>query len=335
MLPWLLHPYLLKVVLKVSSNFFERTILRHLVLLMWQQCIQPIQCGTIATMNWFLYTMGTVFLFTSYNLLQRKLAIQAKNPRVMAVAFLGIAATMALVIFFIGGSYKSFSLPTQSEAWIALLVAIFSYGMFERYKFTAAKLLDASVLSTIGNLSVLVAVVGSIFIYGESISVQKFIGGFLVILSLLLVSFHKKRVKLSTKGILAAIFINIMLGIGWMLDKKGAEYFNINTYNIFVWTIPILFVYFPHIPLKALREELKTASWKIYLLAAINVAGYLLQLKALTLAEATRVIPIVQTSTLFTVIIGVIVLKERDSMAKKFIAGCMAVIGVYFLSVTH
>ncbi|MCR4329683.1 MAG: DMT family transporter [Candidatus Roizmanbacteria bacterium] len=286
-------------------------------------------------MNWFIYTMTVVFLFTTYNLLQRKLAVHAKNPRAMAVIFNGIAATMALVIFIIGGSYKNFSLPTQSEAWIALFVAIFCYGMFERYKFTAAKLLDASVLSTIGNLSVLVAVVGSLFIYAENFSTNKLIGSILIILSLFLVSFSKKWVKLSTKGILAALFINIMLGIGWMLDKKGAEYFNINTYNIFVWTVPILFVYFPHIPFKVLKEELKTASWKIYLLAAINVAGYLLQLKALTLAEATRVIPIVQTSTLFTVIIGVIVLKERDSVVKKIIASCMAVVGVYFLSVTH
>ena len=138
-------------------------------------------------MNWVFLAISSVFFFTSLNLLQRKLATDTNNPRAVAVLFNGMAAFIALSIFFISGSFKNFSLPTKLEAWIALL------------------------------------------------------------------------------------------------------------------------------------------------LASLNVIGYLLNLKALEIAEATRVIPIVQTSTLFTVIFGILLLKERDNVPRKIIAGILAITGVYFL----
>ncbi|KKU23262.1 MAG: hypothetical protein UX34_C0013G0017, partial [Candidatus Woesebacteria bacterium GW2011_GWF1_46_13] len=55
------------------------------------------------------------------------------------------------------------------------------------------------------------------------------------------------------------------------------------------------------------------------------------QLKALELQEATRVIPIVQTSTLTTVLAGVVLLNEKEHLVKKVIAGFTAFAGVYFL----
>lgn len=282
-------------------------------------------------MNWVLLAFSSVFFFTAMNLLQRKLAVNANNPRAMAILFNGIAASMALLIFFISGSSKNFSLPTQIGAWIAVLIASFCYGMYERSRFIAAKLLDASVFTTISTLSVLVAFVGSAFLYSESLSINKLAGGLLIILSLFLVSLGKKHGNLSLKGILIAVLINIMLGLGWMLDKKGALFFNASTYNIFVWILPLIFIYFPRVKFGLIKKELKIASWKVFLLAGLNAIGYLLQLKALEVAEATRIIPIVQTSTLFTVIMGIILLKEKNNILRKITAGMIAVVGVYLL----
>jgi drug/metabolite transporter (DMT)-like permease len=203
--------------------------------------------------------------------------------------------------------------------------------MFERYKFFAIKLLDASVFTTIINISVLVAFVGSLFLYSETLTAQKLLGGLLIIGALLTVSLNSKAKKSSIKGMLIAVPISIILGLGWMLDKKGAQLFHANTYNILVWAIPVIFIYLPYMKLDEIKTELRITSWKIVLLAGLNVVGYLMQLKALEIAEATRVIPIVQTSTLFTVLLGIILLKERDFIGRKIIAGVMAIIGVFLL----
>ena len=249
----------------------------------------------------------------------------------MAVIYNFAAIGISLGLFFVGGSYKKFSLPQEITAWIALLIAAFSFGMVERGRFVVAKLLDVSVLSTIINFSVLIAFVGSVLLYKEQLTIQKILGGLLIVTALFLVSTGKRRVELSFKGILLAVFISIMLGIAVMLDKMGTRYFNANTYNIFAWCAPLLFIVFPGIDIKIIKKELRIASWKVFVLAGFNVFGYLFQLKALELSEATKIIPIIQTSTLFTVLAGILFLKERENVPRKLIAGVIAVVGVFLL----
>lgn len=282
-------------------------------------------------MTWTILAFSSVFFFTSLNLLQRTLAVNSKDQRAMAVLFNFIAALIAILIFTIMGSFKSFALPLEPKAWIALIIASFCYAMFERGRFVAAKLLDASVLTTVVNISVLVAFVGSLFLYSETLTTHKLLGGVLIIGALFIVSLNNKAKKASKKGLIIAVLISVMLGLAWMLDKLGTQFFNAGTYNIFIWTVPIIFIYLPYIKLDAIKSELKLASWKVFLLAGLNVVGYLLQLKALETAEATKVIPIVQTSTLFTVLMGIILLRERDHIVRKIIAGIMAIAGAYFL----
>ncbi|MBU1017329.1 DMT family transporter [Patescibacteria group bacterium] len=285
-------------------------------------------------MTWILLACGSVLFFTSLNLLQRIVAVESKNPRAMAVVFNFIAAVIALLIFFTMGSFRDFTLSTSPKAWLALVVASFCYAMFERGRFVASKLLDASVLTTVMNISVLVAFISAIFLYSEPLTSHKLLGGILIITALVIVSLNNNKTKTkksSAKGVAIAVLISIMLGLGWALDKLGAQSFNAETYSIFIWTVPVIFIYFPRVKFSAIKSELKIASWRVFALAGLNVVGYLLQLKALETAEATRVIPIVQTSTLFTVLMGILFLKERQHILRKIIAGVTAIAGVYFL----
>lgn len=285
-------------------------------------------------MAWFFYALSSIVFFTTLNLLQRVLAVDSKNQRAMAVVFNLIAGLLATSIFVFTGSYKNFTLPTNYSAWIALGVAAFMYAVFERGRFYAAKLLDASVFTIIGNVSVVVAFIGALFLYSETLTINKLLGTLLVLSALILVSCKKRtkeKTSISAKGILVGIVVSTFLGLGWMLDKMGATYFNSNTYSILIWLIPIPLIYFPYIEIRKLRDESKVGSWKVFVLAGVNVVGYLLQLKALELQEATRVIPIVQTSSLFTVLFGILLLKERENILRKIIAGTIAFTGVYFL----
>lgn len=122
-----------------------------------------------------------------------------------------------------------------------------------------------------------------------------------------------------------------MLGLGWMLDKLGTYYFGPDAYNFFLWLFPLFIIYFPKIEAKILKKELKKASSKIIILSLLNVLGYWLQLKALALAEATRVILIVQSSVILTIFLGAVLLKEKENFIRKILAGLLSLLGVYFL----
>ena len=143
-------------------------------------------------MSWVILAFGSVFFFTTLNLLQRVLAVESKNARAMIILFNSIAALFAIAIFLLSGANKSFILPTDPKAYIALGIAAFCYGMYERGRFYAAKLLDASILTIIGNISVVVAFVGALFLYSESLTVTKFIGAVLVIAALFIVSLSNR-----------------------------------------------------------------------------------------------------------------------------------------------
>jgi len=250
----------------------------------------------------------------------------------MAFLFNLFAALIALGIFLFRGNLTNLTYYTSKEAWLYVAIAALMYAVFERYRFKVAKQLDASYFATVLNVSVVVAFIGSVFLYKESLGSAKIIGSLLILFALILVSIGRKSKKhLTVKGLLLGIFISAVLGLGWMLDKKGALYFSADVYNILLWAIPVPLIYLPYIKTGNLISEFRLASWKIVLLAALNVIGYLMQLKALEIGEATKVIPIVQTTTLFTVLFGIILLRERENIGRKVFAAILALSGVYLL----
>ncbi|PIP53258.1 hypothetical protein COX08_01970 [Candidatus Beckwithbacteria bacterium CG23_combo_of_CG06-09_8_20_14_all_34_8] len=283
-------------------------------------------------MDWIGFSLLSVFCFTILGLLQRILAVESKNPRATAVVFNATAALIALVIFILTSDVNKITLPTEKVAWISMGLAVFCYGLFERGRFYAAKLLEASVLTTVFNITLLITLIGSFILYSETLTVNKIFGGALILIALFTVSYSKgNKQKISIQGIIISISISIVLGFAQVLDKRGALYFSPETYSILVWVLPMLVIIFPSIKISDLKKELVRAKWRVIVIAAANVLGYLFTLKALTLTEVTRAIPLMQTSTLFTVLAGIVILKERDNLVRKIIAGGLALVGVYFL----
>lgn len=281
-------------------------------------------------MTWFYLAIGSALSFASLNLLSRVVSVKSKNPRAMSLVFNLFAIIMSLVIFFARGAYKKLSLPTGYSPYLYLLIAVLFYGLYERLRFYVTKALEASHLTVVNNVSLIVAVIIAFFLYAESLTAGKILGFLLILTALVLVSINKVA-KINWQGILLAVIANVFLGIGWALDKKMVSYFNSETYNLLAWLLPLAILYFPYIKFSDIKKEIKISSYKIAFLAFFNVVGYFINLKALTLADATRVIPIVQTSTLFTVIFGIVLLKEKEHFSRKIIAGAIAVAGVYLL----
>lgn len=281
-------------------------------------------------MTWLYLSLASAVCFACLGIFSRVVSVDSKNPRALTLAFNLVCIVMAIILFLVTGSYKNFVLPNQSIAWVYLIIAAFAYGMFERLRFYATKNLDASIYSIIGNISVVMAFVISLFLYKETLTLTKFIG-FVLILTAFFLVIEVKKSKISIKGIWLGIVTSVLIGIGWSLDKKGANFFNPETYNILGWTLPFIIIYFPSINIQEVKNEFKKFSWKIVLLAFFNFVGYYLTLKAYVLAEATKIIPIIQLSTLITVIAGVFLLKERSNLYKKILAGIIAVAGVFLL----
>lgn len=281
-------------------------------------------------MTWFYLTIASIILYTSVGLLQRVLSIDSKNHRAMGFVFGTYAGLSALIIFFLTSPNKHITLPTTVLPYILLGIACIGYAIFDRLRFKVSNMMDASTFATVSTTAVLVAFIISAILYKEVITIQKILGFLLILIALILIS-YQPNTKKTAKGIGLGIFIFTVVGIVWALDKMGTLYFNADTYNIGVWVLPIILIYFPYIKPKDIKLEIKMGSWKLMLLAAMNALAYFLQLKAVTLSEATKVIPLVQTYVIATVLFGIIFLKERDNIGKKIIASILGVFGAILL----
>lgn len=284
-------------------------------------------------MPWFVYTFIAVLIFVAVNMLQRIIAVDSKTIKAPAIIFNFFGMLCAILVFLLTNKSGSLQLPTSSQAWFYLALGAVFYGLFEKGRFYSAKYLPASVLTIVFNVSIVMAFIGSAILYQEAVTVHKIIGGGLILLALMLITFKGKNSPKHTTPwrMFVSIMICLVCGLGILFDKKGATAFSPNIYSAFVWTIGFLVVCFPKIPVQDVKNEFKQNWKKHLLLAALNVAGYNLQLKAFELGDATSVIPLLQVCSLLTVLAGTVFLKEKGHFIKKMIAALIGLIGVSLL----
>ncbi|MFA6183694.1 MAG: DMT family transporter [Parcubacteria group bacterium] len=281
-------------------------------------------------MNWITYTILTVIFLTALNLLMRVLAVNSKNPRAFSFIFNSWGALFAFLLFIIQPR-QTFATPDISIILLVLL-SIILYGTYERIQFYARKEIEVSTITVLFRLAPAITFISSILVLGESFSTKKLIGVILIITATILASYKKTTIKFS-KALITVLICAMMLGIAWTIDKKVmSTEFSPQFYSLLIWAAPLLYIYLPRIPRQDLKTEIYTGSWKIPLLALINVLGYYFQLKATSLADVSVVIPLISVSTIFIVLGGIILLKEKSNIMNKIIAGAIVSIGVILLT---
>ncbi|KKR18316.1 MAG: hypothetical protein UU65_C0002G0249 [candidate division CPR2 bacterium GW2011_GWC1_41_48] len=281
-------------------------------------------------MNWLFLSLLTAFSFAATNLVMRVLSVNSENPRAFSFVANLWGACLAILIFF--------SLPHKSQITasknIILLIILASiiYGIVDRVQFYARKHIEASTFAILFRTTLIITFLSSIIFLKEPFTLNKLMGTLLVLVASILVSYKNSKIVIEKKYLLLTLLCSTALGFGWIINKMVMNSgFSPLFFNVILWAGVLPIIYLPSIPLKDLKRELSLGSWKLPLLAVISATGTYAQLIALTLADASKVIPVSSTSTVLTVLGGVILLKERTNLTKKLIAGGIAFLGVILL----
>lgn len=281
-------------------------------------------------MLWFYYALIGSIIFAAQELLMRVLSVRTGAPRLFAIAFNLWGALFAIVLFIIqGGSFSTLSTLSATQILLVILAAA-CYGFYERYQFFARRGMDAATFSIVIRINTVIGFIGAIIFLHEPLTLMKSIGLLLIIAASLLLVYKNPKFTYSP-AFTFAILCSIALGATSVLDKPASAGLPGTLYSFIVWVTPIFIIAFPKVTKKEIIKELHIGGWKVALAALLNVAGYIIYLHALTLAEASRVNPIVATSGIITVLGGIYILKERDHLWRKIIAGVIACIGVILL----
>ena len=286
--------------------------------------------GAYPFMLWLVYALLAALLFAMFALLTRMISVSSTHPRAYSVIFGLSSAVCALFLFIL----EPFSFKPVSGVVLALTVlATICYGLSDRLLFTVSKSIEASLLTIIDKLTPVVTFVASLIFLGESFTLKKLVAVVFILLGNLLVVYKSTVIKFDTPFFLA-LFVAACIGIGLTIDKRISIAYALPIYTLINFFVPMLYnTFLPPLPFRIIAQQFKIAFWRVALLAAISVLGYYFVLKAFSLADASKVVPIMSSSTILVVLAGAIFLKERSHLGRKVIAGVCVCIGVVLLSV--
>ena len=282
-------------------------------------------------MNWLIFAVGAILFFATQDIMMRILAIKSDHSRIFSFVFNLWGAFFALIAFMLqGGSFAQLALVPPQTIWL-IAAGVLLYGLYERVQFIARKGIDASSLTVIYQLSPVVGFLGALIFLNEQPTPLKLLGASLTIGSSLLLVYKNPNLRLN-RPVIYAFICAVLLGIASVVDKPASAELPSTLYSFLIWVLPLFVIAFPHIEKKQFLKEMRIGGWKVAFTALLNVIGFMCFIQALTLTDATRVIPIIYTSSIFTVLGGIFLLGERDHIWRKILAAIIALVGIALLT---
>lgn len=277
---------------------------------------------------WIYFALSAAFLFAANSILGRVLATKSDNPRAFALIYNTIGGIFVLSFFLFDHSQFS---GINWQVILLLVINTCLYGIFNRFEFYARKNNKASTYTVLSEFTTVVTFVLSILFLRESFTLNKIFALLIIISGNVLALITKKGIKFSS-GIKYALLTTISLGTALTVDKKISGNFPLPLYAFFAYFPPNIFLYFfPKLKFSDIKKELHLASYKIFILSAVNVCAYFMLIKSYSYGEASKVILLISTSTILSVLSGIFILKEKDRFWQKILAALLVTAGVLLL----
>lgn len=282
-------------------------------------------------MSWLVLSLISLACYVIYDVSGRYLATRSQNPRAFAAIFNALVTLLAPLVFLVDKTPPTNLTPVA----IALtMIGLTLWGLMGRFEYYAKKHTEASVLAITAKIAtVMTFVLGVIFLH-ESFTTSKLVAIVLIIsANLLLFAGQKRHTVISREGFLYTSILIAILSVAWIFDTVNVRNWGVGTFTILSFLSPTLVSgLLPPLKLTEIKAELKlTPWWQFGVLSILILVGYAFMLKALTVGEASNVIPIISSTTPFVVILGVIFLGERKNLFRKLFASALAVIAIYLM----
>lgn len=281
-------------------------------------------------MIWLIYALISAICESAKSLLHRKVMI-TEDPYAYAM-FENIFAALIFLIFI-----KEFIFPSEIKAWLVVIVASLLWlciSILSQYSYKYTKVSIQEPLKQTRLFWVLI--IGIIFLH-ELITLNKVIGTLLIFAGLIIITYEKKNNfgSFKDKGVQITLLYSFLFALVTIVDKYALNYFNAETYGFLVYLIPgvILLAMNRKSKHDEILNLLKTFWFAIIIVASASFGYYYFKLKALELADATLVFPIIRGASILTVLGGIVLFKERENLAKKLISILIIFIGIIFLSI--
>ncbi len=282
-------------------------------------------------MSWLILSILALFTFVAYDVASRYCAVKSANPRAFATIFNGLVMIIAPLVFLVD---RTLPRITTWQAMLYSVIGLALWGLNGRFEYFAKKHTEISTFTIVTKIApVGTFILATIFLH-ETLTMQKLAGIILMLVAnYLLFAGHSWRKVISAEGLKYSLLISGIIAFAWFFDAINIKNWGVAAFSTLSFGISSLVSgLFPALKLKDLKRELRlTPIWQFLTLAILNLAGYAMQLKALSIGPASNIMPIITSTSPFVVLFGLLFLGERDFLARKFVAAAIAVGGIYLM----
>jgi drug/metabolite transporter (DMT)-like permease len=274
---------------------------------------------------WFIYALIAGVFFAINSLMIRQHFRKNEDQWVFSFYFSFIIGLCFLPLLL-----TNFSLPTNINFWVLTLLICVTLLVGNLMSFTAAKTIGATTANVVGKLRLLWLIIVGIFLFNESMNLQKIIGMILILSASFLIIDYSKW-KVSRKGVILIILTTVTSTIYAILLKKI-----IATTDIF----HILFIgCMIQAALNALitpnffqraKNEFKNIKWLIMIGVIGAIANFAI-VKALSYDVLSGAYFVMDASLVILIFGEHFILKEKERLWWKASALILAIIGAILI----
>lgn len=278
--------------------------------------------------NWVLLVCLHLIFNTAYNQAYKVLTNHMGHPGALTAWIELVGGGCCLLMMPLFGMQW----PNQPSVYFFLILACVFYALNDRLCTTVREGMDMSVYTIIKQFSTVFMIFAGIFFFKEDPTPTKIIGAFLIVFSNVLVFFDRGKLRMD-KYVVLGLLASLCAATALFIDVNYSEQFNLAFYVGFALVIPaVMIIGAERISFDTMRQELSICDRKFLLIT--GVAGALMTIAKLAAFQAGEVIivaPLCSLVIMMNVLFEMIVLKERKDLAKKILAGLLAILSVWLI----
>lgn len=278
------------------------------------------------TTSYFILILASIAIGLTY-IVNKKLAHGKFNASTFTFLISYVNAFISIPLVFV-----NFYVTKNPSLWLLIFISALTFGLSSYFSFKAYKISDASTVSLIHKLNVVLAAVIGILFLNEKYSQLSYVGLLLIVLSNLFILYNGKRLSID-KGIFYAFLMALISALAAVFDKVILKDFSSFTY-VFVNSLltGIMFSF-----RKGIFSEgillLKQNTKLVITTSVLNVGSWAAFLFVLQNTTVSKTFPIYKSlSIIVPVILGILILKETNKLWQKVVGAAIGVAGIILLA---
>lgn len=158
-------------------------------------------------------------------------------------------------------------------------------------------------------------------------------GSLMIFVGVVLISYERGKTRFNfDTGFKITLLSAFIAAVVSLVDKVSLSYWSPASYSLMVYLFPSLILGMFVRKRKGLVKMIKSRYLFILLAGFLEFSYFITRLTAFSLTDLSIVAPVLRLSTMITVILGIVLLKEKQRIGEKIFSAALMIIGAIVIS---